>query len=1413
MQINSANNSEEQELYDGPDKRAEYEFERTKDPATGKVPREKYLVALEETIEAKSQFTSFAGLLNWVERGPNSDVPGPSNGNTRANSGIASGRIRAVMVDSTDPSGNTVWIGGVDGGLWKTTNINASPANWININDNLSNLAVAAICQDPRPGFQNIMYFCTGESYFNADAVRGNGVFKSVDGGATWTYLPSTSTYVNGTRILCDYLGNVYLSTRGTGLLRSTAASGGAAWNNITPSDLNADISDMEITSTAVSGRLHIVSGIFSTQGYRYTDIPTTVSAATWTAPVTAFPSFAMRAEIACSGNTLYALPADGTQEVPVIYKSVDGGANWLVTGGQPTVNWASGQAWYALAADIDPSDPNTCIIGGLDTYKTTDGGTSWVKISNWVGTTGQYVHADIQKILWYANGTKLIFACDGGIHYSTDKGTIIRDRNVGLRIKQFYSVAIHPSATNYFLAGAQDNGTHQFKNAGLSSTVEVTGGDGAYVAIDQNEPSFQFGSYVFNQYKRSTDGGVSWTSVNLSATSGRFINPFDYDNTTNIMYCGDAVSSFRRWNDPQTGATSEVINISNMAGNVTAVSVSPYTANKVFFGTSLGKVVQVDGANAVVTASAATDLSVGLPGGTVSSINFGTNDLNLIICESNYGINNVWVSTNGGVNWTAIDGNLPDMPVRWVMFYPGDNLKAYIATETGVWETSAINGGSTVWEANPSFPTVRTDMIKYRSLDRTIAAATHGRGLWTTTIPNVTTPDLQFEFFTSSSTEATALTTSCRGYTDYTAKMQILNSPSGAATVTLGIAAGGTARSNVDFTITTNGNFTTPSMVLNFANGVNVPQPFTIRIFDDAAKESAESFTVNYTVTGGNAQPGGSNQTLTYTINDNEIVPVGTTVVTQTWGAANVAAVTSGPFNGSVYTDKRTQNLYYAADLLAAGFTAGSITDFAWNFNATTVAAFNNFTIGIGFTTATALGSGFVSPTFTTMYSDNFTTPGVTGWRNFTLLTPVTWDGVSNIVIQSCFDNTVVTADVAVLGTTPSYTASSLTRANAAGSVCASAAGNISSSRPDIRLSITAAGTNISTALNSSKSAYLGPNDDVYFYDASGNIMARIKNMSAFDYGCTQVIIDRAGNTSTQFWNNTPSKYLTSKSFKVIPSNNTSTGNYEITLYYTSAEVAGWQTATGASIGGAQVVKVSNGFYIPDVSPAAPRTVDVSFTPGTYTTLGANGTITGSFSTTGFSGFAVGIPGAALPVSLISFNGFQKDKYGILEWKTSTENNNKGFELEKSFDGIRFSKVAFIQGAGNSSTPRSYIHNDKTRLTNIQYYRLKQFDLDGGFAYSNTVVLKSNGKELLDLINVSNPFFTSVNLLFNKPPEGMIKIQLLDMNGRVVFSTRKLAGNSSKLDLGIPSIISSGSYVLNISAEEQQFSKTIIKQ
>ena len=721
--------SQEKEEQSMISKRAEIELEKIRDLRTGKIPQNAFWDGLMQTKQAKEFYrttTSARTALSWTERGPNSDVVGPSNGNTRANSAVTAGRIRTILVDQADQTGKTVWVGGVDGGVWYTTDITASPANWVVVNDYLSNLAVTDITQDPTNS--NIMYFCTGESFYNADAVAGVGVFKSTDHGVTWSLLSSSTAFTYCTRILCDFQGNVYLATRGSGLQRST--DGGSTWTNITPTGMDARICDLEISSTTAAGRLHVVAGIFSTQSYRYTDVPSTVSASTgWTAPTTPFPSYAMRAEIAVSGSLLYACPVNASYQVPTIYKSTNGGATWAATGGQPTSGWASGQGWYSLSVGIDPSNSNNVIVGGLDNFKTTNGGTSWTKISNWVGTTGQYVHADQHDIAWYPNGSTILFACDGGIHYTADGGTTIRDRNVGLRLKQFYSVAIHPTSTNYFLAGAQDNGTHQLKNVGLSGSTEVTGGDGAFVAIDQNQPQYQFGAYVYNQYRRSIDGGNSWSSINLSTTSGKFINPWDYDDANNRIYASNTAGTYLRWDNPQTGSTAASVSIAafNNAG-VSTVFVSPFTANRVFFGTDGGRFVKVDNANlAVPTATNITSASMPV-GAYASCINAGTNDQNLIACFSNYGINNIWVSANGGTSWTAIDGDLPNIPVRWCMFEPNDDTKAIIATETGVWETSLINGTTTAWIPSLNFPSVRTDMLQYRATVGTLAAATHGR-------------------------------------------------------------------------------------------------------------------------------------------------------------------------------------------------------------------------------------------------------------------------------------------------------------------------------------------------------------------------------------------------------------------------------------------------------------------------------------------------------------------------------------------------------------------------------------------------------------------------------------------------------------------------------------------------------------
>ncbi|MBL0155299.1 MAG: proprotein convertase P-domain-containing protein [Chitinophagaceae bacterium] len=528
----------------------------------------------------------------------------------------------------------------------------------------------------------------------------------------------------------------------------------------------------------------------------------------------------------------------------------------------------------------MNPVDGNQCIVGGLECYKTTDGGATWTKIAVWVGGPGQqYIHADQHDVQWWDGGTKLMFACDGGIFYSADGGTTIRDRNKGLRIKQFYSVAIHPTETNNIIAGAQDNGMHRLNHPGLDSSIEFYGGDGMFCAIDQNEPQYQFGSAFNNNIRRSLNGGNTWG--NVAFAGGRFVSPWDYDNAANKIYLCNGSGNFIRWDDPQTGTASTSIAITDFGGmQVSAVHVSPFTANRVYFGTSNGttsRLVIADNAN---TATPTTSI-ITPPGasGFLNCIVTGSSDQHLMACFSNFGVTNVFVTADGGITWTACDGNLPDMPVRWGLFHPDTDTKAYIATATGVWETDLLNGASTVWSANASFPNVSTDMIKYRASDRLIAAATHGRGIWTTNIPGACA--------TASVLSVSGLSTICNG---------------GSANLVVTVTGG-----QSPFTVVYNdgtSNFT----VNNYLSGANIPVSPTVNTTYSLVS-----------VTDANLCAGSGNSgTPLITVNP---VPTVNAVANQSYcnNASVPSVVFTSPVPGATFSWTRT------AEAIGLGTTSGS--------------------------------------------------------------------------------------------------------------------------------------------------------------------------------------------------------------------------------------------------------------------------------------------------------------------------------------------------------------------------------------------------------------------------------------------------------------------------------------------------------
>lgn len=1159
----------ESENEDGAYEALMMEYEMTRDPKLGYVPRTRLVRAYENLVQLrKSNVNSRLNALNWIERGPSSDVVGVNNGNTRGpgNNAVTAGRIRAIHLDLADASKKTVWVGSVSGGLWKTNDINASPANWILVNDFLGNLAIASICQNPAN--PQIMYFATGERNGNIDAVRGGGIWKSENNGASWNLLSNTINFWNASKIVCDAAGNVYVGTAGNnqGLLRST--NGGESWQSITPANASNStrITDIKLSST---GRLHVTMSGSGGAGSYFTDNPSSVNASSWQSPTTAIPSLTANCEIAVAGDILYALPEGAGGLTPQVYKSTDGGVNWIATAtsppsatAEPTIN--AGQGWFDLAIGVDPSNPNIVIAGGLNFYKSVDGGATWAQITRWVGTTNNYVHADHHGVFW--NGTQVMVATDGGVFLSNDNGTTFVDKNVGLRIKQFYSCAIHPTNFNYFLGGTQDNGSHALNNPGLGGSVEVHGGDGGYTHIDEDEPQYQFSAVTRNQYRRSVNNGSNWGSVNFSGTIGQFINPTDYDDVNNLLYCSGNSGTYVRWENPQTGSTFSTVSITSATPNsVRSFKVSNYTPNRVFMGTAGGAVVRVD--NAHVSAATAVNITdAAMPqanGNIISSVNTGSSDNFLIATYSNYGLPHVWYSVNGGTNWVNIQGNLPDIPVRWAMFHPDDNDKAIIATEMGVYETDNLNGAATVWVQNASFPVVKTNMLQYRFSDRTILAATHGRGLWTAGLP-ATNPNIRFASsytYGKPFTESTAGTDGCRNYRDVTLNMMIDAPPAGTANVQLNIS-GGTATEGVDFDITTNGNFVTPSKMIQFANGSTAPQQISIRIYDDVVVESAESVVISYSVGGGtNAVPAINSTSYTIQIADNDNAPLPSTPANIMVGNGNYGGYVQ-PFRGQ-FAKARSQYIYRADELTAAGITAGAISSIAFNVTSkASTAPYNSLNISLKNTSLTQL-SGTFETGLTTVYSVGAYST-VLGTNTFTFnQNSFTWDGISNIVVEICFDNTSGTNNDNVASNTTTYQSGLWGRENAATTSGCQLDGTVTTLfgavgtnndrvRPEILFGVTVV-TNIETILNRTKTNFIAGTGTAYFFSQGfGNLMNSVSNATA-TLGCVTFTVQEAGNV----WQNYFAGQRSQKVFNVELSAN-STATYTIGLYVTASELGG---------------------------------------------------------------------------------------------------------------------------------------------------------------------------------------------------------------------------------------------------------------
>ncbi len=774
--------NEEMEHEDGMQKAMFQEFLMTRDPALNAVPTERIIAAKKRMEEIDLSIARAAGTnqttsLSWQERGPNN----------------IGGRTRALLVDRSDATGNTVFAAGVGGGLWKTSNFKSATPVWTIINDFFANIAITCIKQSPVNASE--MYFGTGEGYNNFDAIQGLGIWKSTNGGITWAQLSSTTNlaYVNDLEF--DNNGYLYAATRSTvaglrGIIRST--DNGASWTQVVTDPIPTAIPRGADLERAANGDMYATLGIFST-GHIFrspANGTNTGISGSWTdiTPPSIVTNKDERIELAiCPNNSsrIYAMsqdsitPAGAGGGIANLFRSDNNGVSWTIL---KRPNWCDRnststdsdfsrkQAWYDLILSVDPNNDATVLAGGVVVMKSSNAGSTWAQATRWITgscSAAPIIHADIHEIQ-FLNSSEIIVCTDGGIYYSNDGGASFINKNFGYNVTEYYGMALaSASGSNTMIAGAQDNGSHLFNSLGINSVSSITGGDGGFCFIDKTNNSVWITSNPGGYFNILRNNGS--TSVGTAGNGGgRFVSVADYADTINILYAGDADGLYRQVFNVESGTASQnTVDLGTQMGTnrqVSCVKVDPNDETTIWLGCSVSETANVNVTPLLLKVIRANNPATGPPsnqpsataftgpslpaGAYISSIDIEKGNSNhMILTVSNYGVASVWESNDGGSNWSSLDNNgvnLPDMPIRWAIFIPsGYSARTtatasiggiMLATELGVWTTTGSNGTSTVWTANNTgLANVRTDQLVLRNSDKLVAAATHGRGIFTT--------------------------------------------------------------------------------------------------------------------------------------------------------------------------------------------------------------------------------------------------------------------------------------------------------------------------------------------------------------------------------------------------------------------------------------------------------------------------------------------------------------------------------------------------------------------------------------------------------------------------------------------------------------------------------------------------------
>ena len=655
----------------------------------GNLPPADFLSKEQQRYRASHPQLKNAAAGNW-------SLVHPTN-TTELKGGI--GRVNCVAAHPTNP--NILWAGTPVGGLWKSTD---GGQNWTTNTDNLPVLGVSGIAIAPNN--TNVMYIATGDA--DGKNTYSVGILKSTDGGNTWNTTGLNQSTANRYSIFDIKIhpnnNQILIAATSIGIYRST--NGGTNWSKVYNTSY---VFDIEFHPTTPS----IIYASNSSSIYKSSD-----SGANWNQLSSGLPSNTGRIELAVTPakpDYLYALYSY-TSTGSAVYRSTNQGSSF-VKQNLTTPNLGS-QTGYDLCITASPTNAEEIFFGGVELFKSTDGGKSFQ--INGRHTNGQpaHLHLDHHNLHWVGN---TLYSCnDGGLYKTTNSGNTWSLLGNGMDIMQFYRLSSYKYDANRLSGGSQDNGSSKLVNGIWSA---IGGGDGMQTIISHENPNvIYYSSQKGGSLLRTQDGFIypKNAKTNINET-GAWITPYIMDHSNaNILYAGfqnvwKTTNGGDSWtkisNFPSTDHPTELVQSKSSPQTLWCIR-----ANKTYKTTDGGgNWVEITMPKPNLRGQLAID---------------PTNANRIWIGYENTVANNkVFKSEDGGTNWTNISGTLPNIPVNDIVYQEASNDALYIATDLGVYYRNASMND---WiPFNNGLPNVRVDELEINIRSGKILAATFGRSMW----------------------------------------------------------------------------------------------------------------------------------------------------------------------------------------------------------------------------------------------------------------------------------------------------------------------------------------------------------------------------------------------------------------------------------------------------------------------------------------------------------------------------------------------------------------------------------------------------------------------------------------------------------------------------------------------------------